>query len=141
LRSFFLPKLSKSRAPDELLEGDTPLATFSARTKICRRLGLIDETLYIALDKLRRLRNLSAHSVSFDHTGSPARELIAELRARVSTRGSFELAKARYFDADELKSIEEMQCMMLTLCILLEAIKEKVKPTQGSKRALRISAK
>lgn len=141
LHSFFLPKLAKAKDPDELLEGDTPLATFSARTKICRRLGLIDETLYIALDRLRKLRNLSAHSVSFDHTKSPARELIAELRARVSTRGSFGLTKARYFDTDGLKSIEEMQCMMLTLCILLEAIKEKVKPTQGSKRALRISTK
>lgn len=56
LCAFLLPKLAKPREQDELLEGDFPLATFSARIKICRRLGLIDETLYVALDRLRRLR-------------------------------------------------------------------------------------
>src|SRR5712691_1713619 len=66
LRIFLLPKIAKAKDQDELLEGDTPLATFSARIKMCRRLGLIDETLYVALERLRALRNLSAHSISFD---------------------------------------------------------------------------
>ena len=54
LRRFLLPKIGKVKEPDELLEGDTPLATFSARIKMCRRLGLIDETLYLTLDALDR---------------------------------------------------------------------------------------
>src|SRR5579872_3798852 len=68
LATFLFPKISKGKDPDELLEGDTPLGTFSARTKMTRRLGMIDETLYVAIDRLRVLRNLSAHSVSFSHS-------------------------------------------------------------------------
>lgn len=141
LRSFLLPKLARPKDPDELLEGDTPLATFSARIKMCRRLGLIDETLYTTLDKLRRLRNLCAHSISFDHTKSPAKEFLADLRTRVITRTSFRLTKQRYFDPEPLKPIDEIQCIMLTICVLLEAIREKVRKIEGNKRARGISAK
>lgn len=136
-----LPKIAKAKDPDELLEGDMPLATFSARIKICRRLGLIDETLYMTLEKVRRLRNLCAHSISFDHAASPAKEHLGDLRSRVTGRASYRLTKDRYFDTEPLKPIEEIQCIMLTICVLLEAIGEKVKKTEGSKRALKISAK
>src|SRR6266446_4704113 len=67
LRTFLLPKCAKAKNQDELLDGDAPLATFSARIKLCRRLGLIDETLYLALERLRALRNFSAHSISFNY--------------------------------------------------------------------------
>jgi DNA-binding MltR family transcriptional regulator len=74
LRAFLLPTKAKGQNNDELLEGDRPLATFSSRIKICRRLGLIDETLYRALEQLRALRNLSAYETSFDHAEAPARD-------------------------------------------------------------------
>jgi DNA-binding MltR family transcriptional regulator len=53
LSSHLLPKIAKKDEPDELLEGDRPLSTFSSRIKLCYRLGLIDKTMYTALEKLR----------------------------------------------------------------------------------------
>ncbi len=141
LKAFLLPKIAKAKVQDELLEGDAPLATFSARIKTCRRLGLIDETLYLALERLRTLRNLSAHSVSFEHAKSPVRDHIAELRKQIGGRRSFQLTKERYFENAALQSIEEWQCLLLTLCVLLEAIRERVGPTPGSREALNIAAK
>ncbi len=139
LRVFLLPKRAKDQ--DELLEGDTPLSTFSARIKMCRRLGFIDETLYLAIDRLRTLRNLSAHSISFDHSKPPVRDHLAELRKHIAGRRSYEWTKETYFDKVSLQPVEELQCLLLTLCVLLEAVREKVRPTSGNKKALSIAAK
>jgi hypothetical protein len=141
LAAFLLPKISRTKDPDELIEGDAPLGTFSARTKICRRLGIIDETLYRAIDRLRILRNLSAHSVSFDHSQSPAREHLAELGKQVADRASYRLTRGRFFEGATLQPVEELQCSLLTLCVLLEAIHEKVERTSGNKNALVIASK
>lgn len=141
LRSFLLPKIAKAKDRDELLEGDRPLATFSARIKICRRLGLIDETFYGTLDRLRDLRNLSAHSVSFDASKSPVRDHIAELRKSVAGRNSYRLTRRRYFDAAALQPIEEIQCLLLTICVLLEAIRGKIRRTSGNRTTSMIAAK
>jgi hypothetical protein len=141
LRAFLLPKIAKPKERDELLEGDAPLAAFSIRIKMCRRLGLIDETLYISLRTLRDLRNFSAHSISFNYTKSPVREHLAELRKQVASRRSYQLTKERYFDSSPLGAIEELQCLLLTICVLLEAIREKIRPTSGNASALSIAAK
>jgi hypothetical protein len=141
LNTFLLPKRVRPREQDELLEGDTPLATFSARIKVCHRLGLVDETLCATLELLRKIRNLCAHSVSFDHAKSPAREHLAEFKRRVGGRGSYQLTKDRYFDKADLEGIEELQCLLLTICVLLEAIQQKMKRTSGHKKALAISAR
>jgi len=139
LRAFLLPRRDKHQ--DELLEGDNPLSTFSARTKICLRLGLIDATLYSAIDRLRILRNLSAHSVSFDHSTSPARDHLGELRRHIANRQSYDLTRERYFPTGALESVAELQCLLLTLCVLLESVRSKIKSTSGNKAALRIAAK
>jgi hypothetical protein len=141
LNTFLLPKRVRPREQDELLEGDTPLATFSARIKVCHRLGLVDETLCATLELLRKIRNLCAHSVLFDHTKSPAREQLAEFKRRVEGRDSYQLTKGRYFDKADLEGIEELQCLLLTICVLLEAIQQKMKRTSGHKKALGISAR
>ena len=141
LRTYFIPKSSKLKDADELLDGDAPLATFSSRIKILRRLGLIDETLFEALEKFRTIRNLSAHSIKFDDTKSPIREHLGDLKKKISFRHSFELTKIRYFDPVSLSKIEELQCLILTLCVLLEAVREKTKQTRGSKATLSIAAK
>ena len=117
------------------------MATFSARIKMCRRLGFIDESLYLVIDQLRKLRNLSAHSISFDHSKPPVRDHLAELRKHISGRRSYQWTKETYFDKAALQPIEELQCQLLTLCVLLEAVREKVKPTSGNKKALSIAAK
>ena len=141
LNTFLLPKRVKAKEQDELLEGDTPLGTFSARIKICHRLGLIDETLCATLELLRKIRNLCAHSVSFDHTKSPVREHLTEFKDRVDGRSSYQLTRERYFDEVDLAGIEELQCLLLTICVLLKAIQLKLKRTSGHKSALNISAR
>ena len=141
LRQYLLPKKARPNEQDELLEGDTPLGTFSARIKMCRRLGLIDGNLCQALDRLRVLRNFSAHEVLFDHGKSPVKEHLAEFKSQIVTRGSYGLTKKRYFESTSLKTIEELQCLLLTLCVLLEATRETVEATAGNKKALKISAR
>jgi hypothetical protein len=141
LRAFLLPKIGSGKTQDELLEGDTPLGTFSARIKVCRRLGLIDATLYRALERLRTLRNFSAHSISFNDAKSPVREHLAELRNQVVGRHSYQLTRQSYFDSGPLEAIEEWQCLLLTLCVLLELIREKLKRISGNKKTLRIAAR
>lgn len=140
LRGFLLPKLSKGKEQDELLEGDSPLGTFSSRIKLCRRLGLIDETLYSSLERLRAIRNLSAHSVSFDYMGSPIRDRIADFRVHISKRRSFALTRTRYFGPETLNPIEDLQCMLLTVCVVLEALGRRVRRVSTNKRATQISA-
>jgi DNA-binding MltR family transcriptional regulator len=141
LKQYLLPKSTKSREPDELLEGDRPLSTFSARTKLCYRLGLIDKSVYTAIEKLRALRNPSAHQITFDHTKSPIREHLAELRKYVVNCTSFSLTKSRYFDGASLTATEELQCVLLTLCVVLEAIREKTTTTTGNRVSLHIVLK
>lgn len=141
LRAFLLPKTSAPREGDELLERDPgPLGTFSSRMKMCRRLGLIDSTLHLALEKLRALRNASAHSLLFDDAKSPVREHLADFKKSLTNRKSYKLIKERYFDEASLSRIEEWQCLLLTVCALLEAVREKVKQTTGNKITMRISA-
>lgn len=61
LDKYLLPSTSSN---DDLLEGDSPLASFSARIKICHRLGLIDDHCAKLLNVFRRLRNGFAHEVT-----------------------------------------------------------------------------
>jgi len=61
LDRYMLPSLSSS---DELLDGDSPLATFSARINACYRLGLIDPSFTKSLHLTRKIRNSFAHEVS-----------------------------------------------------------------------------
>jgi hypothetical protein len=61
LQKVLLPNPGSS---DELLDGDAPLSTFSARINLCYRLGLIDRSLTRALHLIRRIRNSFAHEIS-----------------------------------------------------------------------------
>jgi hypothetical protein len=141
LRGFLLPKSSGPKDNDELLERDPgPLGTFSSRIKMCRRLGLIDPTFHSALEKLRSLRNASAHLVLFDDTKSPVREHFAEFKKSMTSRKSYSLIKERYFQNAPLSRIEEWQCLLLTVCALLEAVREQIRQTLGDKKSMRISA-
>lgn len=139
LRAYHLPKLSTGKNEDELLEGDK--CTFSTRIKMCRRLGLIDETLYLSLERLRTIRNKCAHIVAFDHSVSPFREHFSEFRKSLAGRASYSLTKKRYFDDEFANPIEEWQCLLLTICVLLESVRAKTVPTKGNAKTLRISAR
>lgn len=77
LDKFFLPT---PNAEDDLLEGDAPLGTFSARIKACNRLGLIDAQFAKLLNTFRRLRNGFAHEVTHaDLSSGSARDRVASL--------------------------------------------------------------
>ena len=139
LSRYLLPKRASPKDQDELLEGDRPVATFSARIKLTYRLGIIENTLYVALEQLRALRNLSAHSIAFNIVKSQTREFLHELRKSIIHRRSFRLTKERYFDGAHFTAMEELQCLLLSLCVLLEAIRKKISVTRGDKRSLNIS--
>lgn len=77
LERFLLPSTSSI---DDLLEGDSPLATFSSRIKLCHRAGLIDDHLAKLLNTFRRLRNGFAHEVTNSSLSSgSARDRVVSL--------------------------------------------------------------
>lgn len=139
LAAYLLPKRAKPREQDELLEGDRPLGTFSSRIKMCYRLGIIDESLYLVLETLRSIRNESAHSVAFDAGQSPVREHVSELRKQVAPRLSYEWTRERYFAKPSLSKPEELQCLLLTICVLLEGIRTKTTQTRARETTVAIS--
>lgn len=139
LSAYLLPKLAKSKDQDELLEGDRPLGTFSSRIKMCYRLGLIDESLFLILERLRMVRNQCAHSVAFDATQSPAREHFSQLRKQVAARESYQWTRERYFARSSLSKSEEIQCLLLTVCVLLEAIRTSTTQTEAVETTVAIS--
>jgi hypothetical protein len=82
LQNTLRPSTSKN---DELLDGDSPLATFSARIGLCHRLGLIDDNFCRALHMIRKIRNSFAHEIGGISLESGAhrdriRELVGPLR-------------------------------------------------------------
>jgi len=122
IESFLLQKASKSKEPDELFDGDSPLSSFSSRIKISLRLGLIDVPLANALNKLRDVRNQAAHWVSFGIADSPLRDQIRDLQAVVVSRRSYKLTVSKFFDHQDFTEIESLQAVLLTLGALLGSI-------------------
>jgi hypothetical protein len=122
-----LPKLAGDNEQDELLEGDSPLTTFSSRIKISYRLGFIDSTLYRVLEKIRKIRNIGAHQLSFDIDSSPLREHVSDLFKLVENRKSFILTRERYFQGDLETDIEKLKCEILSICVILQVAKSKIK--------------
>ena len=139
LAAYLLPKRAKASDQDELLEGDRPLGTFSSRIKICYRLAIIDESLYLDLETLRTIRNASAHAISFDAGASPTREHLSELRRRIEARSSYKWTRERYFANQSLSKTEELQCLLLAICVLLEGVRKKTTRTRGNTVTMAIS--
>lgn len=76
---------------DDLLEGDGPLSTFSARIGLCHRLGLIDGEFTRALHLIRRIRNSFAHElVGATLDSGPHRDRITELASVLEEYESFQ---------------------------------------------------
>jgi hypothetical protein len=97
IETHLLPKFTKTNEDDELLDGMNPLSTFSSRIKICRRLGLIDDSLAGAIDKLRDIRNLAAHWISFGIADSP-RDLLRQLPRLADAEAQYKVIR-NYFEA------------------------------------------
>ncbi len=135
LEGFLLPSNGGLGKSDDLLDGENPLATFSSRIKICRRVGLIDDDFANALDKFRGIRNQAAHWVSFEIEEAPLRDQIRHLYSLMENRRSFRLTVARFFGEGQLSPYEQLQATFLTLSVLIESMKAKL----DSKSSLRIA--
>lgn len=61
IQAFLIPSTTSK---DELLDGDSPLGTFSSKINLAFRCGLIDSNLTRALHMVRKIRNSFAHEVS-----------------------------------------------------------------------------
>jgi hypothetical protein len=128
-----LPKAAKIKEADELLEGDNPLATFSAKTKLCRRLGVIDDSVAVVLDRLRDIRNQGAHWITFGLLDAPLREQCKHLRSLIQSRRSYRLTVERFFVDTDLGEFEALQATLLTIAVLIESIHQNIKPGAAGK--------
>jgi hypothetical protein len=135
LEAFLLPTPGKSGQSDELFDGDSALGTFSSRIKVCRRLGLIDDSLATTLDALRGVRNQAAHWVSFGLTEMPLRDQLRSLRQRIERCRSYKLTVSRFFDTQTLTELERLQAVLLTLCAVVQAVRLDVENKSLSKSA------
>lgn len=140
LTKYLLPSKEKEEK-DELLSGDNPLSTFSSRIKMTYRLGIIDEELFKILEQVRKIRNKCAHGIEFDIRSSPVREHLNELRKMVASRDSYKLTIERFFPKEKMTAMIELHCFLISICVILEAIHEKIIQTTGVLSALKISKK
>ena len=107
---------------DELLEGDSPLATFSARINACYRLGLITAGFSKALHLIRRIRNSFAHEstgVSLD-AGAHA-DRVKELTNMFQQHGAFcwildEFFKKPFTSSKNFRAAVALLCLRLDGC-------------------------
>lgn len=105
---------------DELLDGDSPLATFSARIAMSHRLGLIDDDFCRALHLIRRIRNSFAHELSGISLDSGAhRDRIRELVAPLKKHESFDYVLEKYF-GDKAGSAGEFRTAVALASLRLE---------------------
>jgi hypothetical protein len=112
---------------DELLEGDSPLATFSARINACHRLGLVGPQFCKSLHLVRRIRNSFAHEVVGVslQSGSHADRLKSLLLPLEKLPFFSELRESYFGDASP--SNDFRTCLAL-MCGRLEAMLQDVKP-------------
>jgi hypothetical protein len=83
---------------DELLDGDGPLSTFSAKINLCHRLGLIHIDVARLLHLIRKIRNEFAHEVN---TGtldsSPHKDRIKQLMTPFTQSPTYSLMRDCFF--------------------------------------------
>ena len=95
LTNTLLPATGKS---DELLDGDSPLGTFSAKIAFAFRLGLIDAQFTRALHLARKIRNDFAHEASGVSLSAGAhRDRVSELFAPFRALPSVDAFQTHFF--------------------------------------------
>jgi hypothetical protein len=125
LRAHLLPSTTKE--DQELFEGHGPLATFSARTKVSRRLGLISADFEQAINIIRRIRNKFAHSLETPNlSASPYREWINELPLVIESSTFWDLYQEKYHSKERGPHVT-VRSVIALLSILLAGSIENVK--------------
>lgn len=120
--------ISAPGSSDELLDGDGPLGTFSAKINLLYRLGLIDAQFTRALHMIRRIRNAFAHEVkgcSLD-SGSHC-DRIKELIAPLKHLPFFTEFRRHFFGEKVGASIDFRVCLAIMVG-RLEALFENTSP-------------
>lgn len=117
---------------DDLLEGDSPLATFSSRINICYRLGIIDAQFARALHLTRKIRNAFAHEVSGCKLDSgPHKDRIRELAAPFTRSPAFTDIK-KIFIHDKTGATADFITILAMMILRLEiGIFRHVEPISG----------
>jgi hypothetical protein len=127
LYKFLLPSVSNN---DELLMGDSPLSTFSAKINMCHRLGLIDSEFARALHLTRRIRNAFAHETSgCKLDAGPHRDRVRELAAPFTRFARFSETKKIYFEKKSDPSADFFTVLTI-MVIRLESIFDNLEPIQ-----------
>jgi len=130
LRRFLVASPS---ANDELLDGDTPLATFSAKINILYRLGLVDADFARALHLIRRIRNAFAHELSGCQLESGAhRDRVRELYAPFSKFENTKRFHELLFKNHKGPSAE-FRTVLAVLVARLEALRDRIEPLNSKK--------
>lgn len=128
LEGYLLPCTS---GKDELLEGDSPLATFSSRINISYRLGLIDADFARALHLIRRIRNNFAHEISSASLDSGAhRDRIRELVAPLAQNWALSYMIETYFDGVQSAGAQ-FRAAIGIMCFRLDGAIEEAKKTSS----------
>ena len=139
LSAVLLPSTSSS---DELLDGDSPLGTFSSRIQMSYRLGLLDGEFVRALNLLRRIRNEFAHEASSVSLASAShRDRIKQLITPMKDTEIFVgFRKLAILDPHE-GSARDFRAMLAFLCARLEGAAGKVKQLNLEMQTLLVAKK
>jgi hypothetical protein len=99
IQQFLLPCTGSK---DELMDGDSPLGTFSAKIMLANRLGLIDNEFTRSLQLVRKIRNSFAHEVSGCSLDSGShRDRVKELVTPLKHKNAFlSIRKISFDDRD-----------------------------------------
>jgi DNA-binding MltR family transcriptional regulator len=125
---------------DPLLKNDGPISTFSSRTHLAYRLGLIDSEFAKALHLVRKTRNEFAHDVKDSQLNNPPhRDRIKDLALLFQNTPLFDEVRKTYF-SDANNSSANFFTVIAILIMRLETIIIKVKPLSSNKAfGIRIS--
>jgi hypothetical protein len=126
---FLLPNVGSR---DELLEGDSGLATFSSRIHFCYRAGLIDAEFVRALHMIRKIRNDFAHEVAGCNLNTgPHQDRIRSLALPFSGLKEYQRYKDQFFK-EKLGASADFFSILGIMVIRLELLLEKLVPLDHS---------
>lgn len=119
---------------DELLDGDSPLGTFSARIMLSNRLGLIDNEFTRSLQFIRKIRNAFAHEVSGCTLSSGAhRDRVRELVAQFRHKNAFIVIRKHAFGGKDEPS-ENFRTALAILVGRLDLLLNLIEPIDCARK-------
>jgi hypothetical protein len=114
---------------DPLLDGDSPLSTFSSRIELTHRLGLIDAGFTRALHAVRKIRNQFAHELSSTTLAAGShRDRVRQLMAPIEGSNVVRYLCSDMFPTLPAGPSRDFRAMTSILAGRLEALLTKVEP-------------